>query len=278
MEIVREQVTVDGVRLAFRAAGAGPPLVLLHGWSQSAVQFEPLMVRLAAGRRVIALDHRGHGMSADPGRGYRLSRLAADVRGALDALGLDGVALLGHSMSVAVIGAYLDAYGTERIERLILNDQRPRIVRPPDWSDDDALRFGASVTPEAAAEFAVRLAGREGEVAFAAAMRPMVSPDLPPERFTRLMATTAMARPARADLYWSMATADLRDVWPAVDVPTLVTAGEASMIPVESQQWLASEIPGAQFHVTRAAHGGSHFAFWEDPDRYAAVLAEFLDR
>lgn len=278
MEIVRDHVTVDGVRLAFLAAGAGPPLVLLHGWSQSAVQFEPLAVRLAAGRRVLALDHRGHGRSEDPGRGYRLARLAADVRGALAALELDRVALLGHSMSVAVIGAYLDAYGTERIDRLILNDQRPRIVRPPDWDDDDALRYGASVTPEAAAEFTVRLAGPDGEAAFAAAMRPMVSPDLPPERLTQLMATTAMGRSARADLYWSMATADLRDVWAAIDVPTLVTSGEASMIPVQSQRWLASEIPGAEFHITRAAHGGSHFAFWEDPDRYAAVLAEFLDR
>jgi non-heme chloroperoxidase len=278
MEISREHVKVDGVRLAFLEAGAGRPLVLLHGWSQSAAQFEPLMIRLAAGRRVIALDHRGHGASEDPGRGYRIERLAADVRSVLAALALDEVALVGHSMSVAVIGAYVDVYGTERIDRLVLNDQRPRIVRPPDWSDDEALRYGASVTPEAAADFSARLAGPESEVALAAAMRSMVTPDLPPERFAALMATTAMPRPARAALYWSMVTADLRDVWPAVDVPTLVTAGEASMIPVECQRWLASEIPGAEFHVTRAAHGGSHFAFWEDPDRYAAVLAEFLER
>ena len=56
--------TSDGVRLHDVEAGAGPPVVLLHGWSQTAAQFTYHIAGLQDRYRLIAMDMRGHGNSA----------------------------------------------------------------------------------------------------------------------------------------------------------------------------------------------------------------------
>src|SRR5690349_10240497 len=94
-----DEVTVDGVRLAYRAYGPvdGSPVVLLHALGDSGAGWEPVARGLADTHRVYALDLRGHGDSADPGA-YSFELMRDDVRGFLDALGLDAVTLVGHSM------------------------------------------------------------------------------------------------------------------------------------------------------------------------------------
>src|SRR3979409_593776 len=61
--------TNDGVRLHYLEAGAGKPLVLIHGLSQTAEQFKFQIEGLADRYRVIALDLRGHGESEKPNFG-----------------------------------------------------------------------------------------------------------------------------------------------------------------------------------------------------------------
>lgn len=85
-----------GVRIHVAAAGAGPPLVLQHGWPQSWWAWNRVIGPLAADHRVICPDLRGFGWSdAPPGR-YELGGLASDLLAVLDALGLERVALAGH--------------------------------------------------------------------------------------------------------------------------------------------------------------------------------------
>ncbi|MDX3765206.1 MULTISPECIES: alpha/beta fold hydrolase [unclassified Streptomyces] len=78
--------------------------------------------------RVPAVDHRGHGESGKPAYGYRISRLAADLRAFLLALDIRDATLLGHSLGCPVIWSYWDLYGSDRIKRLILVDQGPVAV------------------------------------------------------------------------------------------------------------------------------------------------------
>lgn len=58
--------TVHGYRRAFRVAGDGPPLVLVHGIGDSSVTWEPVVAELARRHTVIAPDLLGHGDSAKP--------------------------------------------------------------------------------------------------------------------------------------------------------------------------------------------------------------------
>jgi pimeloyl-ACP methyl ester carboxylesterase len=113
---------VGGVRLhALEWGEGGEPLVLLPGLGQSANVYRELGPALAAGRRVAALTPRGHGESATPPAGYAVADFAAELRGALDALGMERAALVAHSASGAV-ATRLAADHPARVERIVLLD------------------------------------------------------------------------------------------------------------------------------------------------------------
>jgi pimeloyl-ACP methyl ester carboxylesterase len=84
------------VRLHYAEAGAGPPIVLLHGWPQHWYVWRHVIPALAADHRVIAPDMRGFGWSDAPDSSYAKQELAGDVLALMDALELDRVGLIGH--------------------------------------------------------------------------------------------------------------------------------------------------------------------------------------
>ncbi|ROR32346.1 alpha/beta fold hydrolase [Inmirania thermothiophila] len=116
-------VETRGLRLAALAWGEpGLPVVLaVHGWLDNAASFEPLARHLAGRLRLVALELPGHGHSAHrpPGLPYHFVDFVQDVVDALDALGLEEVALLGHSLGASV-AAFVAAAAPERVRRLAL--------------------------------------------------------------------------------------------------------------------------------------------------------------
>lgn len=95
------RVEVDGLQLHYVEAGAGEPLVLLHGWPQHWWSWREVIGPLASHYRVICPDIRGLGWS-DGGVDYSLARLAADLIGLLDALGIERTRLVGHDWGAAI--------------------------------------------------------------------------------------------------------------------------------------------------------------------------------
>jgi 3-oxoadipate enol-lactonase len=145
-------IEFGGVRLAYQAWGSpdAPPLVLLHALGESAADWDGVAPAFARHWRVYAPDLRGHGSSSWPGS-YSVEAMQADVLGFLDALALDRVDLIGHSMGGLV--AYLVAGDQpERVGRLILEDvaallprkrsipARPDGELPYDWEMVLAIR------------------------------------------------------------------------------------------------------------------------------------------
>lgn len=114
-------VTADGIRTRYRQwGGDGPPVVLVHGFAESADTFDPLGRALAGHHRVYALDLTGWGYSERKGP-YDADHQAAQVLGFLDALHLDHVTLVGHSTGAAVVAdATLRSPG--RVSRLVFLD------------------------------------------------------------------------------------------------------------------------------------------------------------
>jgi pimeloyl-ACP methyl ester carboxylesterase len=95
-----------GVSIDYFAAGEGRPLVLVHGMTESRRSWDPLLAPLIAqGRRVIAVDLRGHGASSKVGP-YDLATMAADLGAVLDVEGAEDALLVGHSLGGAVVAAY----------------------------------------------------------------------------------------------------------------------------------------------------------------------------
>ena len=69
----------------------------------------------------------------------------------------------------------------------------------------------------------------------------------------------------------------IEHVIPTLKLPTLVFGGElASIFPPQAAAWIAAQIPGAELSIFTAAEGGSHFMFWENPEKFNAVLRRFL--
>ena len=88
--------------------GPGRPVVLLAGLGNTAHVFDDFAPKLAHSYHVYGITRRGYGASSCPDEGYAAERLAEDVLGVIDALGLDRPVLMGHSIAgeeLSVIGA-----------------------------------------------------------------------------------------------------------------------------------------------------------------------------
>ncbi len=118
-DIRHETVRANGVDLHVARAGQGQPLVLLHGWPEFWLTWEPVMQRLADRFELIAPDLRGFGASEkpDPEPSDRAGAdvHAADIVALLDALGVMRAGVVGHD-----VGGYVgQALGRSAPERLI---------------------------------------------------------------------------------------------------------------------------------------------------------------
>ena len=116
------------VELAFLDEGQGAPIVLVHGFASSKevnwVQPGWFATLQGAGRRVIALDNRGHGASSklyDPAD-YHTTKMAADVRALLDHLEIERADVMGYSMG-ARIAAFLALEHPARLRSMVLGRQ-----------------------------------------------------------------------------------------------------------------------------------------------------------
>jgi pimeloyl-ACP methyl ester carboxylesterase len=113
----------DGTRLFHRDWGpeTGRPVVFAAPWAMTTDWFEYQMTYLAGqGFRCIGYDRRGHGRSDEPGQGYDLATLTADLATLIDRLDLHGITLVGHSLGTGEAVRYLSRYGSARVARLVL--------------------------------------------------------------------------------------------------------------------------------------------------------------
>ena len=96
MQVEHHFTRLSAVAMHFAAAGAGTPVVLLHGWPQTWYEWRHVMAALAPHHRVIAPDLRGLGDSGRPADGYDKATVAADVWELLHGLGIGRFHLVGH--------------------------------------------------------------------------------------------------------------------------------------------------------------------------------------
>jgi pimeloyl-ACP methyl ester carboxylesterase len=271
-------VTSDGVALSYGNIGKGQPLVMIHGWSQTADQFRHQFDAFAADAHVLAYDQRGHGLSARPDHGYRIHRLAMDLREFLENLDVRDATLLGHSMGCSVIWAYLELFGEHRLAKLVLVDEPPCLTINPAWSNREIAEAGALFKAEAVVDLCNSLAdeGLTGTVSDAL-MNSMLTPGCPADLRTWMMeCNRQMPRPLAAALMRQHAPIDWRDVIRRIRLPSLVVGAEASLAPASSIRWIAEQIPGAILEIFGADEGGSHFMFAENPEKFNRVVLDFL--
>jgi len=267
----------DGVRLGVQDAGRGPPLLMLHGWAQSAAMFRYQIEAFSAVTRVIAPDLRGHGLSDKPDYGYRIASLARDVNDLLDQLGVECADMLGWSMGASVLWSFIDLFGSRRIRKLVLVDEPACVVQVPGMSAAEIADAGAIVDLAGLQGLIAGLLGPESLAVRRAFLDGMLSRHATEETRQWLMNESLQMSPAHAAaLLLDHATQDWRDLIPRIDVPTLVVGGESSHVNPQSQKWIASRIRSAKLAIIAAADRGSHFPFIENPSLFNRLVGEFL--
>jgi pimeloyl-ACP methyl ester carboxylesterase len=267
----------DGTRLAYHAAGDGPPLICLPGGPMRDSAYLGTLGGLTAHRRLIRLDLRGTGASdapADPAS-YRCDRQVDDVEALRVELGLDRLDLLAHSAG-ANLAALYTARHPDRVARLTL-------VTPSVYA------VGVEITSEDRLEVA-RLRGSEPWFgpAFAALENitaGRATPDswqaISPFAYARWDETAravdeADAKQTNAEAAaaytaeGAFAPTDTRAALTAFTSPVLVLAGEFDIsAPPRAMAEYAGLFPNGELVVQP---GAGHMPWLDDAERFVALV------
>jgi proline iminopeptidase len=276
----RRLVRVRGLELAvFTTApvpGVPPLLCINGGLLYGHTLLWPALSPLATARQLVFYDQRGRGESkAPPGqRAARIEHDAGDVRALRETLGVSEWDVLGHSWGGGI--AMLATADDQRaVRRLVLVDA----VGPTgDWLPElhaDALgRLPSAQRALLAPLDAAALRAPEPDVhnAYARALYPAWFAD--PE-LGRLF------RPPRSDSVTGAAVAaklrgegyDWRDRLRAISTPTLVMHGERDLLPARVAGEIAALLRNSRVELIPDA---GHMPFWEAPERFFALVEEFL--
>lgn len=260
-----------GLNIAFSVTGAGPDLVVAPGfishldimWEQpSVVHFYS---RLASFRRVVTFDKRGTGLSDPVMHAPTLEESVDDLRAVMDAAGCERADIVGVSEG-GTMAMLMAAGHPDRVNALILYGTFSRLLRAPDYPlgvSEEELSTLVEVSAEGWGEgvgLGAWAPSRQGD----ADMRRWWA------RLQRVAASPGMVRNIFA-LYPKL---DIRDVLPAIQVPTLVVHRRNDrMVRLEMGRYLADHIRGAKFVDV---DGADHLFFTGDADTVLDEIEEFL--
>jgi pimeloyl-ACP methyl ester carboxylesterase len=270
----------DGTQLSYRELGDGPALVCLPGGPGRAAQYLGDLGGLDAARRLILLDPRGVGASADPAdrAGFRVDRLVADVEALRGHLGLERMDLLAHSAGCVLATLYAAAH-PQRLSSLIL--LTPGLaalgVHGVEEQVDAALAHLTAEPwyPAARAALDGIFAGDLSLEAFRAS-RPLFYARW--DAAARAHASLGMAERhlAARTGYGAGASIDppaVRAALKDLSAPVLLYVGDADpLVTPAMAREAAALLPDATVHVQP---GASHFPWVDDPDAFAAAVRAF---
>jgi pimeloyl-ACP methyl ester carboxylesterase len=260
------EVRLGGTRIAYTQAGDGPPLVLLHGGMEDSRSWRRQMDGLADEFTVLAWDAPGCGRSSDVPESWRMPQYADALASWLSALGIEGPHVLGLSWGSSLA--------------LELYRRHPGVPASLILASAYAGWAGSLSSEETAARLEGVLAAADLPLEDVLAALPgMLGPGAPPglvEELAIIAADNAGSRRPggyRAMAY-SMAAADLRDVLPRIQVPTLLLYGEhdqRSPRPVADE--LERRIPASRLVVIK---GAGHSVNAEAPEEFNMRVREFV--
>ena len=269
-------VDLHGHRLAYRLAGTGDTIVLIHGMAGSSRTWRDVMPALAEHHRVLAPDLVGHGSSEKPPGDYSLGAFASSLRDLFDAVGVERATVVGQSLGGGIAMQFAYQF-PERCDRLVLVSSgglgrevswmlralsfpgselvlplvAPAFVRERGNSVSRWLR-DHGVRHDRAAEMwdaYSSLSHAENRAAFLRTLRAVVDPG-------------GQAIDASDRLYLTQA------------MPTLIIWGEDdTIIPVAHAHAAHEAMPGSQLEIFE---GVGHFPQVEDAPRFVEVLERFL--
>ena len=242
----------DGVSIHYEAHGAGPALLLSHGYGATCRMWDGQVAAFAGRWRLILWDMRGHRQSGDPRdpSAYSQALSVADMAAVLDACGVERAIIGGLSLGGVMSLAFHLAH-PERVRALMLFDTGPGFRNPEargQWNERAEARareLEAKGLPESVGGAETRLGHHRSAQGLAGAARGML---------------------AQYD-------SSLIDSLPTIAVPTLVLVGADDRHFLAAADYMAAKIPGATKVVIPDA---GHAANLDQPGAFNRAVEDFL--
>jgi pimeloyl-ACP methyl ester carboxylesterase len=259
----------DAETLAYVDMGnpAGTPVLLIHGYTDNARDWVPLIPYLSRDLRLIVVDIRGHGRSGKPDCCYTRVDFAYDLKLLLDALHVERADIVGHSLG-SIIAQTFAEFWPERTRRVVLisstgGHKAGTPPPPPKFDYAAAIRaLKEPIDPES--PFMIEW---------------WSSPTPVDADFLRRQRRDAAGIPLRvwlAVLDQALVDTDLQRTLPHLTAPTLLIWGSQDpLMEEEVRQTLIAALPQAEVRVFA---GLGHNPFWEEPAQCAAVINTFLTK
>ncbi len=262
-QLTSSSVEVGGRTVAFERRGDGPPLVLLHGAFADRRDWRPQLASLSGDFTVVAWDAPGCGGSFDPPADYGLDGYADCLAAFIEALGLERPHVLGLSFGSGLA-----------LELFRRHPALPRSLLLVSAYAGWAGSLGREVAEQRRRSF-LRDANRPIEEVVREFSTTLFTDSVPPELVDEVVEVMMDSRPAGLHaMANAFADADLRDVLPKIDVPTLLLYGDADMrSPVSVGEALHARIPASALVVIP---GVGHMVNLEAPERFDEEVRGFL--
>jgi pimeloyl-ACP methyl ester carboxylesterase len=272
-----EEVLIHGHRIAFRRAGEGPVVLLIHGMAGSSETWEPLIPALARSATVIAPDLLGHGTSSKPRTDYSLGSLASSLRDLLVSLGHESATIVGHSLGGGIAMQFAYQF-PERCERLVL------VSSGGLGREVNALLRALSIP---GAEYVLQLGCAPGIRNAGAAVTGWLGKIglLPAPGMAEIWRSyvalgdaecrAAFMHTLRAVIDPSGQRVSARDrLYLASEVPTMIAWGDRDpIIPLAHAYEAHEAMPGSILHIYEDA---GHYPHRDYPNRFSNDLIEFI--
>jgi len=274
--VQQREVNLHGHRLAYRVAGEGPAILLVHGIAGTSETWVDVMERMADRYTLIAPDLPGHGLSDKPVGDYSLGSLASMLRDLMVSIGLDRATMVGHSLGGGVVMQFVYQF-PQMCDRLVL-------VSSGGLGRDVNLLLRAACLPGAD----IFLAATAGPIAATGSVvggalgrlgwRP--GPDL--EEVARGFASLADNATRTAFLHTLKSVVGVEGqrvnatdrLYLASEMPTLLISGERDpIIPATHAEDAHKLMPGSRL-VTFA--GAGHMPYVDEPAAFVRTLEDFM--
>lgn len=261
------KVYINGVNYYYTISGAGPCVVLCHGYTGNHQSWMHQIPVLSQKYQVVAVDHRGHGSTDAPSSAdaYSIPIFASDVSAMLNHLGINKCCIVGHSLG-GFIALHLVLEYPHLVSSLVLVDTSSAGFYIPGYAE-----LGEKLNEIACQE------GMEAAFEYNAEHNPTAR-----KRFEKYPGAREISKRRMLEtsvdgyVYTRQAMSKREDLTPRlgeISVPTVVVVGEDDTPFRQPSEVMAKGIPGARLHVVPRA---THNPHEDEPEVFNELLLEFL--